>query len=193
MKSNDEKLIQYLAGEMSSSEAEAFEELLNNTPELRKQKVKYEQLLGGIKETVNIEPGSNYFTNLIPAFRARLDSGRKISSVLKWSLSLSSAVAVIILALVIFLPQKTADMNELIGDMDQQEITELVDDMRIDVTPADTHAIKNIDDIYIEELSDTEYILESDLVTDTDLLNSLSEDETELVYSEMINKDLLKE
>jgi len=193
MKKTNEKLIQYLTGEMAPGEIPAFEELLKNSPEMSEQKMKYEKLLGSIKETSNSALDNNYFTNLIPLFRVNLESGKRSRKVMKWSFSLSTAAALVILALVMILPQRTDEMNDLIVNMDQQEITNLVDDMRIDVTPADTQSINNIDEIYVKELSEEQGVLDSDLITDSDILNSLSEDESELVYREMINKDLLEE
>ncbi len=190
----NEQFIRYISGDMNADETKNFTRFINSSPELRHQIMNYENLLREIKETSNVPLQQDYFVSLIPALRKKLDASSRIHKALKLSFSLSSAAAVIVLALIFLLPGKTADLNQVISEMDHQEVKEMVKDMQIDITPAETEDISQIEELYIEEIDGKgENMISSDLVTNADILNTLSEEETQMIYDEMINKDILKD
>ena len=111
----NEKLIRYLAGEMNPEEKNNFESELKNSSLLMKQKNDYQNLFGEMHPAAK----SEYFNNIVPDFRKRLEKKSQKAATLRWAYSLSSAAAVVIILILLIIPgkQKTT-IDEVITEMD---------------------------------------------------------------------------
>lgn len=195
MNSNNEQLIKYLCGEMLPDEKTAFEELLKKSPRIMQQKINYEKLLVEMKAAGNPPVNEDYFTAIIPAFRTRLDKDKKRKRKLTWVYSLSSGTAAVIILMILFIfPSRTeVNFGEVINEMNQSELTALINDMEIDIITGESDQGNGINDAYINELSlNTDESLIDDLFTFNELYNSVSDTEAEIIYNEMINKDIFR-
>jgi len=204
MKMNDE-VLRYLAGMLSEDEKKKFELQMENSPLLKEKLEKKERYLRELKALGSVEADSHYFENLMPRLRQKMASGKKKS----FSFYPGLAYIIPVLAIALFFLIKPFGFNpfnrasgssaefakevsrmndrtkvEILGSLMENESGTL----QADILPENAaEAVENTmgEELYQGTDSKSQYL-------DTDeLLNSVSGDEAESIYQNMINKKIL--
>lgn len=204
MINHEEKFFSYLKGEMNSGERKKFEDELKRSENLNKEFSDYKRLNRIVDETKNIRLSKDYSESIITEFRRRKGSKdlRKISPTIKYVFA-----SIIIIIVGYFLisqinKENPQDVNLLLTQYSDSELDSYINDydysniLEINV---DIDAVQRIDSLYSDNISASliESIKEENL---TDIVNFnsvadvdeyLSEDEVDLIYAQLINKEIL--
>lgn len=204
MINNEEKFFSYLKGEMNPGERKEFEDELRRSENLNKEFSDYKRINRIIDETKNIRLSKDYSESIITEFRRRKDSKdlRKISPTIKYVFT-----SIIIIITGYFLisqinKENPQDVNLLLTQYSDSELDSYINDydysnsLEINI---DFDAVQRIDSLYSENISASliESINEeslSDIVgfnSVADVDEYLSEDEVDLIYAQLINKEIL--
>jgi len=100
MQKINEEILKYFSGILKEDEKKAFEEKLKTSGELASQFNKTKEVLSGF-DLETIEVNENYFNNLIPLVRRRIDSQRRFFT-FKKLYYLAPAFTVILLAILFY-------------------------------------------------------------------------------------------
>jgi hypothetical protein len=95
MKVND-KIILYLDDQMSEEEKRIFESELKNSIVLQKELEDYQNILKEITEPKNILIEENYFSQMIPKLRGRIEERKKLKIIPKLAFGITTIAAVLI-------------------------------------------------------------------------------------------------
>jgi len=195
MKNYEERIYLYLDNQLSGKDKEDFEKELLRDTELNRKFLKVKSDLQEFKSPDHPDTDDSYFNNIIPEFRKRLEPRR--SSVPRFVYAFSGIAAVVI-ALVLVLNQGNENGINEISELNTSEVesamTEyyVLDDMSSLTDETRDRISDQIDSVIVEELSladaGKEYLGESDINT---LIAGLSEEEAEIIYSQIINKDFI--
>ena len=195
----NEKLIKYFAGEMSSSEKEEFEKIINASPYLKEEASKYRVFFSNINETVEPDVDENYFINLVPRFRDKLAQSEKK----KYHPVFSFATAVLIVMIILlFIPNS----NRVVRDENSSanysstDITDYLstnsDQPIVTNLPADVEANYDslLDGMIYDELSDNEHNLAGAQIVESldynTLLESVNNNDAAVIYEQLKNKKI---
>ncbi len=204
MKNYDEKFYLYLKNKMSDKERIIFEDDLNKSELLKNDFEEYKNITHLITESKNIKINKDYLESIVPEFRRKLEQkqAKKSSKNLKY---MFATVVIIIAGYVVvsqFNTENNQELNQALTELSNDEIDFITDDFYVsdDLT-------KNIDDessskiysIYTENLKasfdesfseiNSSRVLSTYKITDVD--KYLTDDEMELIYSELIEKKIL--
>jgi hypothetical protein len=208
MKTND-KIIQYLDGQLSREEAAAFEKELSESRELRDEVKSIKNFNAGISGLKNIAADEDYFVQMIPRFRSKFSLRKRFSFLSGLAYSASTATAVILIML--FVTNKNvkneapAVHNNSLGVQQttvnevQQEISTLSDQFgfvnmsREEVANSDSV----LNSMLIHELNLTPQSLSemsaADNATDIQtILQGVNEQEADAIYKEILHKKILQ-
>jgi hypothetical protein len=100
MQKINEELLKYLSGIPNEDEKKAFEEKLEKSVELTEQLHSAKEILSGF-DVKNIPVNENYFNNMIPLVRRRIDSQKRFFT-FKKLYYLAPALTVIFLAILFY-------------------------------------------------------------------------------------------
>ena len=193
----NEKLVKYFAGEMSSSEKEEFEKIINSSPSLQDEAARYHKFFSGIAETSKPEADESYFINLIPSFRDKLAQGKKK----KYRPVISFATAALtVIILFLFIPHSgqvihnenptvnysSSDISDyLMINSEQPLVANLPTDVEVNYDSL-------LDGMIYDELSNGDQNLAgSELVDKLDyntLLESVNQNDASAIYEQLKNK-----
>ncbi|SRR5690606_5131205 len=192
-----EKIIQYTEGRMNNSEKIEFEQELSDSEELRKQLEKYLTLSGEIKKIKNFITDETYFASILPRFRINQEKQRKLKLIPGLALGAALAAAVIL-----FFTITTTEISEIQnGDsltFSETEIDSLIknypDYTLFEAENEDTYS-EYVEDIFIDELNISAQSLDSLVLYSSyssylDLFTEISDEEADLIYKQVINKEL---
>jgi len=204
MINNEEMFFSYLKGKMNPEERKIFEHELIHTENLNQEFDEYKKLNSIIDETKNIPLSKNYSESIITEFRRRKDSKglKKKSPTIKYAFA-----SVIIIIVGYFLisqinKENPQDVNLLLTQYSDSELDSYINDYdhsnAIEMNIGN-EAVQIIDSIYSENISASfiESINEESLtdivgfknVADVD--EYLSDNEVDLIYAQLINKEIL--
>jgi hypothetical protein len=194
----NEKLIKYFSGEMSASEMEDFEKTVMTIPSLQEEFKKYRSFFSGINETRNPDVKEDYFIDLIPKFRAKLDYKRKKRY--HPVFSFASAILTVIVVL-LFIPHTEKVIKENNANATNYSASEITDYLSINseqpiITnlPADVEANYDsvLDNMIYNELDINEQnLVTNDLIGGLDyntLLQSVDPNEAAIIYEKLKSK-----
>jgi hypothetical protein len=196
----NEKIIKYFAGEMSPADKVEFENAVAASPALQKEIRKYRDFFSSIDDTGNPDVEENYFINLLPKFRERLDNNRKK----KYHpvFSFASAVLTVIIVL-LFMPRTEKIIKDNNGNTVNYSPTEITDYLSINSEqpmltnlPADVEANYDsvLDNMIYNELDVNEQnLVTTDLIDRLDyntLIQSVDPNDASTIYEQLKNKKL---
>ena len=204
MKNNEENFFLYLKGKLGSQERLQFEDELKKSKELYNDFEEYKNLTNLINETKNVEISKDYLESIVPNFRSRLKriNEKKLSTNLKYVF----ATLVIIIAGYFIVSQiggeNKQELKQILTDLSDDEINLIANDFYAsdDITKSmDDISTQKIDSIYSENLKNSlaesiddinsNVILSKNNVTDVD--QYLSDNDIDLIYSQLIEKKIL--
>ena len=121
MKTNSDKILRYIAENMSDDEKRRFEKELEESPQLKRQFEKTMAELNRFKKVGNIEANDTYFNNLIPRVVSRVEKKKKRGFVLGFSFG-GAISAVMVLFIFVWggspsTQMFTDDYNKMIADV----------------------------------------------------------------------------
>ena len=204
MKNYEEKFFLYLKDKMNSQEIIVFEDELKKSEALNNDFEEYKKVIGLIDETKIGEISKEYLDSIITNFRSRLERIDKKKS--STNLRYVFATVLIIIAGYFVVSQFNLENNQGLN----QALTELSNE-EIDLIANDFYdsedLTKNIDDVssqkiyslYAENLKtsfdesvgdiNSRVVLSKYNITDVD--QYLSDDDIELIYTQLIEKKIL--
>jgi hypothetical protein len=196
----NEKMIKYFAGEMSSSEKEEFERIIILSPSLQEEVAKYRDFFSNFSKARNPEIEEDYFINLIPKFREKLEFGRKKRYHPVFSFASAVVTVIIILLFIPNSPKTTKGGKAIVGNYSTSEITDylLVNSEQPIVSnlPADfeTSYDSVLDGLIYNELDVNEQNLATaDLIDRLDyntLIQSVNPNDASVIYEQLKNKKI---
>ena len=99
MKKYNEEILKYLSGMMNKTDQTSFEEKLKSSRELDEQYNSIKRMLNDFKkQDINVD--ENYFINILPRFREKVDSRK--NKLRKTIFYLAPALTIIILAVLLY-------------------------------------------------------------------------------------------
>jgi hypothetical protein len=189
----NDKLIKYLSGEMNPSEEQKFLIELEKSPEMMEKRLSYENLIKDIRTISSAELDNDYFREIIPSFRKRIERKQRVTYNFKWASGIAVSAAALLITVLIIFNDKTKSFDEMMMEMDNSEIAQLVQEHDIDISAESENSL--IEQMYYDILDlngDTRKVLHSDLISDAVIYNLLSDNESDIIFAELINKDILR-
>lgn len=98
----DEKILQYLDGQLIEDEKILFKKELNSSPKLKKKYEEYISVQSKLNEFKDIKVDETYFNRIVPEFRKRLEIKKKTRRI--FSFSFANFLAAIILLYFVLSP-----------------------------------------------------------------------------------------
>ncbi len=202
MKNNDEKFSSYFLNEMDDNERLKFEEELKNSIELRNEYENYKKLFDVIQYTKSIKLSDEYSQNIIPVFRKKLERKQKFSALIKFGYVFAVLLAFVVGYSVMNFMIKTNKENPVsFTSITPEEASSFADEMNINFeNDYDEQASASIDSLYttafnenVKSSIDSKRIqsISKDISID-ELDKYLSEDDVNLIFAELSDKEILK-
>lgn len=199
---NEEKFSSYFLNEMDEVEAKKFEQELNSSYELRKEYENYKKLFDIVQNTKTIKLKDEYSQNVIPVFRTKLERKQKFSSVIKIGYVFAVLFSFVIgYSIMDFIIKTNKDVQESFTNITLEEASTFADEMNFNFdkdygepmnssidslyTNAVTQNVKSsLDSKAAESISKDISIKEYD--------KYLSEDDVNLIFAELSDKEIIK-
>ena len=204
MTNHEEKFFLYLKGKMNSEERKDFEDELNNSESLKKDFTEYKKLTSYIDEVKDVHLNGEYSETIITEFRERLESKRDLNSfkIIRYSFSAIVLIVVGYFLISVLDKEKPVEITSILTEFSDDEIESLSYnfDYSADIENHITDDnVNRIDSIYNEKLSSSisaslqenglEYIFNINNLSDVD--EYLSENDVDIIYAQLINKEFL--
>lgn len=204
MTNHEEKFFLNLKGKMNSEERKDFEDELNNSESLKKDFTEYKKLTSYIDEVKDVHLNGEYSETIITEFRERLESKRDSNSFKIIGYSFSAIVLILVgYFLISFLDkEKPVEITSILTEFSDDEIESLSYNYDYSVNVENNITddnVNRIDSIYNEKLSSSisaslqenglEYIFNINNLSDVD--EYLSENDVDIIYAQLINKEFL--
>ncbi len=200
---NNEKIIKYIEGDLSSEEKIQFEKEFSQSKDLQNELAAYKKVLGKIDEQNSIEYDSNYFVNLIPSLKDKLNENSTVKQSWKFAYTLTF-ILILTTGYLIFTPfldsssNNILTVNEFANKISDDEINELInylgddsEDYLIDedyYNPDETE----LENIILSSSNEIKIAIISEYAIN-DLTSELPEFEKETIYNELIDKNFSSE
>lgn len=202
MNNIDERVLKYLDGQMDLSQRKIFEDEIKKSEELRNIYIDYIKLMKCVDDEKKKNINSDYAESVLPEFRRRVEQKKYSSRYAPFAYGLAIATAVIIILLVTLPINKEgsssfADLSS--EDINTQEVDKLFDEMATQelITTYDDIKSADLDSIYLSyysaEITESENQIENLFALNDleyyEIEQILSENELEIVYNEIINRE----
>jgi len=205
MKISD-KIVLYLDGQMAPDEKAAFEKELNASALLREELNFVKNFNSGIKELKNIPAEEDYFSQMIPKFRGRMEHKEKSRMFPGIAYGITTATAVLIVMFFIFnrnsnniaIPVQNTQVHNLNFESVQEASSSFSD--QFDFVNMNKEDAANYDTLLnsmlVHELDLTPQSLSEISATDntTDIqtiLQGVNQKEVDDIYKEILHKKIL--
>jgi hypothetical protein len=204
MINSEEKFFSYLKGKMNSEEKKEFEDELIRSDNLNKEYTEYEKLNNIIDETKNIHLSKDYSESIITDFRKRIESEdlKRSYPMIRYAIA-SIIIFIVGYFLISQLNKENPDeIKSLLTDFSEAELNSFSNNYYYSTDIAnniDDAVFIRIDSIYTENLSES--LVESigkksleDILSLSDVANVdeyLSDIEVDIIYAQLINKEIL--
>jgi hypothetical protein len=194
---NEERILKYLDNELTVDEKKAFEAELENSKELLEEFNKYLAVKANVEQVKNIKLKPDYLDSILPEFHRKYPTGKRES--IRKSLSYAFGVMLLFIISITVLRtfftdrQTTGTLEEFTQSLNTEQKMELLETL-------------NGESLNYKQVSDTDLVdlLESDLeinnevldeydISYRDILSDMDEDKLNLVYQEILNKNIIEE
>ncbi len=200
----DEKIILYVDGQMNEEEAASFENEISASPKLTEDLIKYKKFLSGISEIKDIPVDDEYFVQMIPKFRGRLELKRKLKFIPKIAFGITTLAAVLIFVIFTLnknnkneVPILQNTINQITSSGSSSDLNSLSDQFNFSFMTNEEIANSNsvLDSMLVHELDLTPQSLStisadnnnSDL---SSLVQGINEKEADQIYNEILHKKI---
>jgi len=198
-----DKIFAYIDGSMTDDERTQFEKIISSDTGLQIEIEEIRKSLLVMKTDSTPDVDETYFINLLPEFYQR-QTGKKKFKLKKLAYYLSPAAAAVILML-IFYPGKTTNLDvskDLSQEITESDLNEVLNPYETNYSLNDlmSFATSTTDSIVNNLVSDeldlssksVDKMLTDNYTNTNELLNSLDESQANELYSQLINKDIIK-
>jgi hypothetical protein len=194
MNSKNDLLLKYIEGSLTDDEKTRFESELNNSLSLQNELLRYKTVYDGFSAYKEIPADDDYFRNMVPRFRSKLPGKLRRFPLLKVAY-ISSACLIVVMFAFLLLNKNTPTPN-IVENLDEHELTELLDKFSSEVSPsdlsADVFADSTINALYLSEINitpdlDSYYFADKRSDVNT-LIKDINDEEADNIYKEIINK-----
>jgi hypothetical protein len=186
----DDKIILYLDNRLTQREKEEFEKQISNSPDIAQRVNRIKNKIESIRRSASPETDSSYFINMIPEFRKSVEVKQKNYKRKILYAAVPVLAAVILLIILNNTRTNTAEEFNFTAE-DIEEISGYTFNDVYSLTGENIHELnQSIDSLFASNLMEDPNSFYLDNDDFASLLSSLSEEETEFIYNEIINKDL---
>ena len=193
----EERILKYLDNELTAEEKTAFEKEMESSKELRDEFQKYASVKKEIEELKRLKLNPDYINSILPEFHNRRLTGKK--ETIRKSLSYAFGVMLIfiisIAVLRIFFNNHSDPNNveEFASSLSENQKVELLETIN-----GSSEIYNLIPETKVVDLLEAELKINSDVVEAydinyTEIIGDLSDNELEIVYQEILNKNFLEE
>ena len=194
MNSMNDLIIRYIEGSLDDKEKTMFEAELKNSLSLQNELSKYRNVYKEFSGYKNILTDDDYFRNMVPRFRSKLPG--KLKRFPLQRVAFVSAASMIVVMFLFLLLNKTHFTPNITENLNEHELSELLDKFSSDVLPAEFSDDITIDStvnaLYLNELNispETESYYFADRKSDVPtLVKDINDEEADNIYNEIINK-----
>ena len=190
----DEKILQYLDGQLTKDEKILFEKELNSSPELKKKYEEYISVQSKLNEFKDIKVDETYFNRIVPEFRNRLEIKKKTRRIFLFSFT-NSLAAIIILYFVLSPNGNNLNLDEAVKNWTENDFNyaiEYVDQQNSGFDIIDDYNTTEIDSVISSMLTDELNLSNNSTVYNTIDYNTLStqmnSNDINDLYKEILNK-----
>jgi hypothetical protein len=202
MKKFNQRIIDYLDGQMNSKQREEFENELRNSIQLKKEFEEYKSLFNFLEAEKSRVIDKDYAESIVPAFRKRIEKKKPFgfSEKLAYPMYALSLAALVILILTLFSSTDENQQSDFFTDNSEREDIELyiqqisADDLISSYRESQPEILDSVyKNHYSREIISNDYSVENlfainDIIY-LELESILSDDEMDFVYNEIINKE----
>ena len=194
----NDRILQYLDGQLTESEKEIFEKELNSSPGLKKEYDEYLSTQLELNEFKNIEVDETYFNGIIPEFRNRLEVKKKTRKIFSFSFA-NSLIAIILLYFVLKPSGNNFNLNEIAKKWTENDFNnaiEYVDQQYTDVDITDSYNADDLDSVFSSMLTNelnlssnnNPYQIIDNSLDYNKISSQINNTETSNIYKEILNK-----
>lgn len=190
----DEKILQYLDGQLTKDEKILFEKELNSSPELKKKYEEYISVQSKLNEFKDIKVDETYFNRIVPEFRKRLEIKKKTRRIFSFSF-VNSLAAIILLYFVLSPNGNNLNLDEAVKNWTENDFNyaiEYVDQQNSGFDIIDDYNTTEIDSVISSMLTDELNLSNNSTVYNTIDYNTLStqmnSNDINDLYKEILNK-----
>ncbi len=194
----NEKIIKYFAGQMSLPEIKNFEQQIDSSPELKKEVEKCRKFFDDLSSAQNLPVDENYFINMVPQFRTKLQGYRQKRYHPKFAFA-AALLTVIIIMFYAIPDRETRNDGNILNNFSTSDITDYLstnnDQTFVTNLPADVQS--NYDSvldgmIYSELNSNDKDLAAASLYDKLDyntIIKSIDQNEAAIIYKKLKNKN----
>lgn len=190
----DEKILQYLDGQLTKDEKILFEKELNSSPELKKKYEEYISVQSKLNEFKDIKVDETYFNRIVPEFRKRLEIKKKTRRIFSFSF-VNSLAAIILLYFVLSPNGNNLNLDEAVKNWTENDFNyaiEYVDQQNSGFDIIDDYNTTEIDSVISSMLTDELNLSNNSTVYNTidyNILNTqMNSNDINDLYKEILNK-----
>lgn len=190
----DEKILEYLDGQLNEDEKILFEKEIISSTELKKIYEEYISVQSKLNEFKDIQVDETYFNGIVPEFRKRLEIKKKARRIFLFSFA-NSLAAIIILYFVLSPNGNNLNLDEAAKNWTENDFNyaiEYVAQQNIGVDIIDDYNTTEIDSVISSMLTDELNLSNNSTVYNTIDYNTLStqmnSNDINYLYKEILNK-----
>ncbi len=197
MKTNKEKILKYISGQLTQEELIIFEEELKKSDQLKTDYDRIKLQLDDLSISKEVEANEIYFGNLLPRVYQSIDKKKKFRKFRGIYYLVPTVSAVIVLFLFLFNTKTNYDTgykdlaNEVVNNLSDQEVSDkYLTELEID--PTEYVLNQNNDELNVQIPSDLELnndsytrLIGNPLANEYSTLRNLSENDLETIYEKL--------
>jgi hypothetical protein len=193
----EERIIKYLDNQLSGEERINFEKELESSEELKEDFRKYFNIEKNINDLKSVKLNPEYVDSILPQFQNRIHS-RKKESIRK---SLAYAFGVMLMFLIgiavlriFFNNQKNPnDLEEFTQSLNENQKVELLENLNCGEELYKLIPENELADLIGKDLQINNEVAKAYDIGYNEIIDGLSQKEAEVIYNEILNRNILKE
>lgn len=202
MKNKEEIIIKYLDGQLNPIEKAEFEDSLKKSKELKNLFDEYKMVYNSVESVKKVTLTEDYAVSIIPEFRRRLEAKKSVRYNLRYAYGFAALIFIALTLLFIsrdLSSDKIGDVQFADNDITDAELENIFDQISAeDLLYVYTDEEANKLDLVYESYYSNEIISKENADENlfalnnldfSDIENILSDEELDLVYNEIINKE----
>lgn len=202
MKNKEEIIIKYLDGQLNPIEKAEFEDSLKKSKELKNLFDEYKMVYNSVESVKKVTLTEDYAASIIPEFRRRLEAKKSVRYNLRYAYGFAALIFIALTLLFIsrdLSSDKIGDVQFADNDITDAELENIFDQISAeDLLYVYTDEEANKLDLVYESYYSNEIISKENADENlfalnnldfSDIENILSDEELDLVYNEIINKE----
>jgi len=194
---NEEKILEYLDNELTAEEKAAFEKEMESSKELKLEFQKYVSVKEEIEKLKGSRLKADYIDSVLPEFYNRMHTGKK--ETIRKSLSYAFGVMLIfiigIAVMRIFFNNQNDPKNieEFTQALNENQKIELLEKFNGNSEVYNLIPENDIANLLEADLEINNEVAEAYDIDYKEIIGNLSDNELEIVYQEILNKNFLEE